>query len=351
LLNEKPRSGFVAPYKWDSSRVCMIKHKHGGFLRANPKNHEECNFKGGQTDWSKWRVHLLDDAKIVQIQNMKTKKYLEIDKHGQFIAVSNEGGLSSKFVRHSDHDKNRTKELKESDDILLNGSHSVKGSSDDAKDSKENSKDEDADTDMKVQEQSEGSEKRKSLRVNISSEGVKLESVRCRGLFVAVHPNDGAYIERDANSDHNLLYFLVRGKSDEGLFKEPYLLKQQNTVIISHAFGGSVRVNPKNESVVDSEGDKDILSRWEALPNEDASVIQFRNVKSGAFLRIAEDAVSCCDAKGDANTKFRVHVVESPNIVKLESVSFEGQFISVRQKGLCIGNGGPHCQMTLYRKD
>jgi len=346
LLNEKPRSGFVAPYKWDSSRVCMIKHKHGGFLRANPKNHEECNFKGGQTDWSKWRVHLLDDAKIVQIQNIKTKKYLEIDKHGEFIAVSNNGGLSSKFLRHSDHDKNRTKELKESDDILLNGSGpSSASNSDDAKD-------EDADTEMEAAAAAtHGDGKRKSLRVNISDEGVKLESVRCRGLFVAVHPNDGAYINTDANHDHNLLYFLVRGKSDEGLFKEPYLLKQQNTVIIHHAFGGSVRVNPKNESVVDSEGDKDILSRWEALPNEDASILQFRNVKSGAFLRIADDAVSCCDAKSDANTKFRVHVVESPNIVKLESVSFEGQFISVRQKGLCIGNGGPHCQMTLYRKD
>ena len=74
-------------------------------------------------------------------------------------------------------------------------------------------------------------------------------------------------------------------------------------------------------------------------------------MKSGAFLRISDDAVSCCDAKSDPNTKFKVHVVESPNIVKLESVSFENQFISVRQKGLCIGNGGPHCQMTLYRKD
>ena len=61
----KPRSGFVAPYKWDESRICMIKHQHGGFLRANPKNHQECNFKGGQTDWSKWKIYLNDNAKIV----------------------------------------------------------------------------------------------------------------------------------------------------------------------------------------------------------------------------------------------------------------------------------------------
>ena len=74
-------------------------------------------------------------------------------------------------------------------------------------------------------------------------------------------------------------------------------------------------------------------------------------MKSGAFLRITDAEVSCCDAKSDPNTKFKVHVVQSPNIVKLESVSFEGQFISVRQKGICVGNGGPHCQMTLYRKD
>ena len=81
LLNEKPRSGFVAPYKWDSSRVCMIKHKHGGFLRANPKNHEECNFKGGQTDWSKWRVHLLDDAKIVLVCSPSPSPTLSLCTH------------------------------------------------------------------------------------------------------------------------------------------------------------------------------------------------------------------------------------------------------------------------------
>ena len=63
----KPGTGFVAPYKWDESRTCMIKHQHGGFLRANPKNHEECNFKGGQTDWSKWKIYLNDNAKIVSV--------------------------------------------------------------------------------------------------------------------------------------------------------------------------------------------------------------------------------------------------------------------------------------------
>ena len=63
----KPRTGFIAPYKWDKNTVCMIKHKHGGFIRANPKNHEECNYKGGQTDWSKWQIYLHDDAKMVYI--------------------------------------------------------------------------------------------------------------------------------------------------------------------------------------------------------------------------------------------------------------------------------------------
>ena len=63
----KPGTGFVAPYKWDESRTCMIRHQHGGFLRANPKNHEECNFKGGQTDWSKWKIYLIDNAKIVSV--------------------------------------------------------------------------------------------------------------------------------------------------------------------------------------------------------------------------------------------------------------------------------------------
>eukprot|EP01084_Bolivina_argentea_P060140 109890_1 len=101
MATTKNRSGFVVPYQWDESRICQIKHKHGGFLRANPKNHEECSYKGGQTDWSKWKIYLHDNAQIIQIQNIKTKKYLEIDKHGKYIAVCNEGGLSSKFRLHS----------------------------------------------------------------------------------------------------------------------------------------------------------------------------------------------------------------------------------------------------------
>jgi len=339
----------------------MIKHQHGGYLRANPKNHEECSYKGGMTDWSKWTIHLLENAKIIQIQNIKTKKYLEIDKRGRFISVSNDGGLSSKFIRHfrsplddptSSNDKEQVVDSladKKSDDVLMNGGDSLLNGGD--------SQDELNDDDSKDIELHENDPTKGSAigspsgSISERDSAVRLESMGRRGLFLSVHPNDGVYIGKEAQSEHNLLYFLVRGKSDEGLFKKPYLLKQQNTIIIHHAFGGSIRVHPENENIVDSLGDKDLLSRWEALPNDTSTVLQFRNVKSGAFLRIADDAVSCCDAKNDPNTKFKVHIVESPNIVRLESVSFENQFISVRQKGLCIGNGGPHCQMTLYRKD
>jgi len=256
---------------------------------------------------------------------------LEIDKHGKYISVSNEGGLSSKFIRHSDSENTNN------DIIMMNGNHPNSNNND-------TKKNDDNDDDNK------NNDKQKKIN-NILENGVKLESFRCGGLFFSVHPNDGVYINKDIDNEHNLLYFLVRGKTDEGLFKKPYLLKQQNTIIINHAFGGSIRVNPKNENIVDSKGDKDMLSRWEALPNDNSTTLQFRNVKSGAFLRILDSQVSCCDGKSDPNTIFKVHVVQSPNIVKLESASFENQFISVRQKGLCIGNGGPHCQMTLYRKD
>mmetsp|Transcript_23406 Transcript_23406/g.37457 ORF Transcript_23406/g.37457 Transcript_23406/m.37457 type:complete len:369 (+) Transcript_23406:16-1122(+) len=364
LLNDK--LSFVAPYKWDGPKICMIRHQHGGFLRANPKNHQECNYKGGQTDWSKWQIFLHENAKIIQIQNVKTKKYLDIDKHGQYISVASEGGTCSKFILHrfALHNNNNnnvsaaaatgnvstsTSTSSSSDttsEVVMNGGGGGGGGAA-AVHANDGNNDEQQSSESK---QSESVSPVLGLN-NVHSEyGVVLESQRTRGLYVSVHPNDGVYISKDRQHTHNRLYFLVRGKRDDGVFRKPYLLKAQNTIIISHAFGGTVRINPKNENIVDHQGDKDILSQWEALPDSNASVLQFKNVKSGAFLRIKEKTVSCCERKSDPNTKFLVHVVQS-NIVKLESAVFEGQFISVRQKGLCIGNGGPHCQMTLYQKE
>merc|ERR1719411_2125758 len=107
-----------------------------------------------------------------------------------------------------------------------------------------------------------------------SEDGVRLESMYSHGLFLSVHPNDGVYINRQRDHQHNLFYFLVQGKNDEVvLFKTPYSLKQQNTIIISHCFGGSIRMHP-NEPIVDSDGDKDILSQWEALPDDDGKILQ-----------------------------------------------------------------------------
>merc|ERR1712154_557532 len=85
---------------------------------------------------------------------------------------------------------------------------------------------------------------------NMSDNAVKLESMRCRGLFLSVHPNDGVYINNNINHEHNLFYFLVQGKSDDVvLFKEPYSFNTQNTIIITHAFGGSIRINPKDPTL------------------------------------------------------------------------------------------------------
>ena len=125
------------------------------------------------------------------------------------------------------------------------------------------------DDDTKKQQQQQ------QQQLDNNDNSVMLESLRCSGLYFSVHPNDGVYIQRDKNCLHNNLYFLVKGKTNEGLFKKPYLLKQQNTIIIHHAFGGSIRVNPKNENIVDSEGDKDILSRWEALPNDNSTIVEY----------------------------------------------------------------------------
>jgi len=66
--------GFTKQYEFKENNVCIIKHKHGGHLRANPQNHEMCDHKGGLTDWSQWNITISDNGKIMQLQNVKTLK-------------------------------------------------------------------------------------------------------------------------------------------------------------------------------------------------------------------------------------------------------------------------------------
>jgi len=66
------------------------------------------------------------------------------------------------------------------------------------------------------------------------------------------------------------------------------------------------------------------------------------------ILRIFDDKIDV-HGEGGPFTNFKVHVVYEPNHVKLESVKHAGSYIAVDKNGVRVGNGGPWCELTVYR--
>jgi len=113
-----------------------------------------------------------------------------------------------------------------------------------------------------------------------------------------------------------------------------------------------LRVNPNNNKLLDTHGEKEIESQWEAIPNEnDPSFIQFRSIKTGHYIQIEEEEKISLTSKSGQFTQFKVNIIQEPNIVKLESDKFSGIFIRANSNGVSVGKGGPHCQLTLLAQD
>jgi len=178
----------------------------------------------------------------------------------------------------------------------------------------------------------------------------KLESKEYPGKYIAVD-NEG--VKLGEGGPWTRLSFWTRGPAMP--FTHPYLFTLKNIVVIEHREFKYVCV--KDEHDKDTRGDcehkdKDI-AHWEAEPLEQGTHVKLRNIKNGKYLRIHDQFLGDdVDTQGDGGELclFKVHVVEAPNHVTLESVKYPGKYIAAENCKIRVGKGSEHCLLTFYRQ-
>jgi len=175
----------------------------------------------------------------------------------------------------------------------------------------------------------------------ISNGYVKLESEKYNGKFIAVD-KDGVRVGE--GGPFCRLGLFREGKAEP--FSKPYHFREKTHVVIEHPLGEHLRVANENSTQIDPNGQKGKLAQWEADPEKE--YIRFKNVATGKYLRIHDGNIDV-DGEGGPFTHFKIHVVYEPNHVKLESVKHHGSYIAVDKNGVRVGNGGPFCDMAVYR--
>eukprot|EP01084_Bolivina_argentea_P007818 14679_1 len=136
-------------------------------------------------------------------------------------------------------------------------------------------------------------------------------------------------------------------------FKAPYVFKQERLVVLQHAKGQTLRINPQNPNILDENGGHGKWAQWNIeLENEekDSKVIKLKHNTSNKYLRIHNNGNSI-DVQGVGGkwTRFRVHKL-GLNKAKLESVECHGKYIAVQPKGPGIGVGGKWCEFIFLRQ-
>jgi len=265
---------FELPYLFAMDNVVVIYHPLGKTIRINPLKHSHADAEGGVGEFARWKVHLHDHGKKIQLHSEKTGKYLRI--HDNQIDVEGVGGEYTFFIVH-----------------------------------------------------------------RISNGYVKLESEKHNGKYIAVD-KDGLRVGEGGSWCR--LGFFKEGNAEE--FSKPYHFKEKTLVVIEHPLGEHLRVANDHSTQIDGSGQKGKLAQWEADPEHD--YIRFKNAATGKYLRIHDGKIDV-DGEGGPFTHFKVEVVYEPNQVKLRSIKHQDSYIAVDKTGVRIGNGGPWCEMTVYR--
>jgi len=265
---------FELPYMFAMDNTVVVYHPLQKTIRVHPQNENHADAEGGTGEYARWKVHLHDHGKKIQLQSEKTNKYLRI--HDNHVDVEGIGGEFTFFIVH-----------------------------------------------------------------RISNGYAKLESEKYPGKYIAVD-NDGVRIGE--GGPFCRLGFFREGHAEA--FSKPYHFKEKTHVVIEHPLGEFLRVADEHSTKIDPNGQKGKLAQWEADPEHD--YVRFKNVTTGKYLRIFEGNVDV-DGEGGPFTHFKVHTVFEPNHVKLESVKHHDSYIAVDKNGVRTGNGGPWCELVVYR--
>eukprot|EP01084_Bolivina_argentea_P126569 224090_1 len=97
----KPSSflmSFKSPYQFETNgEVIVLEHSHYGHIRVIPNNLTCVDGNGKQDEYAQWKIELIDDNKYCKLQSLKTNKYLRICKGGKCIDVN--GELNQTYTR------------------------------------------------------------------------------------------------------------------------------------------------------------------------------------------------------------------------------------------------------------
>jgi len=176
----------------------------------------------------------------------------------------------------------------------------------------------------------------------------KIESKEYPSKFIGV---DEKGVKLDEGGPRSRFSFWTRGA--EKPFVHPYLFLMKNIVVIEHTEFKFVCVKDEHDKDTRADGDHSERSEWEAEPSEQGAYVKLRNLKNGKFLRIHDQFLGDdVDTQGDGGAlcMFKVHTVDAPNHVKLESTKYPNKHIAVEGGKVRVGKGGDHCVLTFYRQ-
>jgi len=129
-------------------------------------------------------------------------------------------------------------------------------------------------------------------------------------------------------------------------FELPYNFSQENTVVIYHKLGKTLRINPEKQTKADADGGTGEFARWKVHVHDNGKKIRLQSKKSEKFLRIFENNIDV-EGGGGEYTYFLVHRI-SNGYAKLESEKHNGKFIAIDENGVRIGEGGPWCRLGFF---
>jgi len=131
---------------------------------------------------------------------------------------------------------------------------------------------------------------------------------------------------------------------------EPYHFQQNTEIVLQHGFGKTLRVSPNNLNQVDGNGEYGKYATW-YIERENSSFCKLKNTVTNKYLRIYERGeLIDVEGVGGPFTKFKIHFVQLPNVILLESNHFPNHYVGIDPNGRAIvGKGGPYCQFHIYR--
>ena len=143
-----------------------------------------------------------------------------------------------------------------------------------------------------------------------------------------------------------------QNQSGSGKFTFPYLLNGEQTVILKHYFGQTLRVEPNNQQNLDFKGGHGKFATWIVEldgEEDDCKVIKLKSTLTGKYLRIWKGGNEAnVGGTGGKLTRFRAKKQETENSYKLESINFKGKYPAVQPKGCSVGTGGKYTEFTIW---